>query len=371
MTTIADLHLLPVPNQPDRVFAEGEAPSGAFLFSLLQATPDCIKVIEADGTISFMNQNGLDAMGIGDVAEMRGVPWSSFWPEASRETVDAAVGAARQGQRARFEGPCQAAGGALRRWEVSVSPIAEADGRVVRVLAVSRDVTERAEHLLRIEEQEALLAASAARLRRRLGDREDELREKDVALREVDHRVKNSLAMVSAILHAQARSAPAAAEALATAASRVRAVAEVHGAIYAADRAERIEMRDYLRTLAEALSRSLAGGDVKVEHAICERTLTGGEALALGLIVSELIANALRHAFAKHRGTVRVGCEPAGTGRTVLTVEDDGAGFPQGFDLRRAEGLGSKVVLSYAAKLGAEVETGAAEGGGARVRVVF
>ncbi|MGR3540216.1 MAG: PAS domain-containing sensor histidine kinase [Hasllibacter sp.] len=370
MTLAPDIHVQPFENRTDRAFVDSEVPDGSFLLSILQSSPDCVKVIEVDGTLSFMNHNGMCAMEIDDFGAVKGAEWCTLWPEESRGMIARAVEMALRGQSVRLEAPCPTAKGTPRWWEVTVSPVVGPDGTVQRVLSVSRDVTERVESRARLEEQDERLRRLAAEQERRIDEQDLALERSEVTLREVDHRVKNSLAMVSAILRTQSRKFPAAQAHLLDAADRVRLVAEVHGAIYAAASSSRIEMDEFLADLAETLSRSLAGADVRIEHDICKRSLDGDQALALGLIASELITNALRHAFPEGQGLIRLGCETNGE-RTAMTVRDDGAGFPETFDLHLSEGLGSKVVMTYADRLGAEVETGPSPEGGAQVRVVF
>ncbi len=113
-----------------------------FLRSVLDANTDCLKVVELDGRVSFMNANGLCQMEFGELCEVEGQDWAALWPESGRSQVQAAVAAAREGRASRFEALCPTAKGKPRCWEVSVSPVRGTDGEVARMVAVSRDVTE-------------------------------------------------------------------------------------------------------------------------------------------------------------------------------------------------------------------------------------
>ncbi|WP_439573161.1 PAS domain-containing protein [Phreatobacter sp.] len=114
-----------------------------FLRSVLEASVDCIKLVELDGRLSFMNTNGLCLMEIDDFSQVAGVPWWDLWPDESADQVRAAVEAGRQGRPTRFEACCPTAKGTLRWWDVSVAPIFDEEGTVSRLSTISRDISER------------------------------------------------------------------------------------------------------------------------------------------------------------------------------------------------------------------------------------
>ena len=132
--------------------------SEAFLRSMFEASADCIKVIEADGTLSFMNGQGQCAMEIDDFGTAKGREWAAFWPPDIQTQVRAAVAGGLAGVPARFEAFCPTAKGTPRWWDVSVAPIAGLDDAPARLIAVSRDITER-------KRTEAELSGSEERLR--------------------------------------------------------------------------------------------------------------------------------------------------------------------------------------------------------------
>ena len=137
----------------------------AFLRSVLDASQDCIKVIELDGSLSYMNINGQCAMEIDDLNAVTGADWSSLWPEESRSLVRASVEDACAGRHSRFEAFCPAAKGTPKWWDVAVAPILGDDGLPVRIVSVSREVTERRLHEEALKEAEAVAS-------RRLGELE-------------------------------------------------------------------------------------------------------------------------------------------------------------------------------------------------------
>ena len=345
----------------------------AFLLSVIRQSPDCIKIIEPGGRLAFMNFNGQCAMQIDDFETVRGVAWDALWPDASRRLIVEAVEKGFAGEASRFEAACPTARGEPRWWEVAVSPIQGADGTVERLVSISRDITAQVERERRLAEQEAQLAALTRAQAEQIEARDRTIATGEVVMREVDHRVKNSLNLVASMLKMQARTIDGAARTkLREAADRVAMIARVHEQIYSSASMTEIEMDAFLDGLCDRLLEANGASDVLLHGQFCKRTLTGSEAVSLGLILAELIGNALRHGLAGRRGgALRIACEEVGNGRTRLIVGDDGAGFPDGFDLRLAEGLGAKVVQAYAAKLGGDVRTGRSALGGAEVSVVF
>jgi diguanylate cyclase (GGDEF)-like protein/PAS domain S-box-containing protein len=113
--------------------------------SILEASVDCIKIVSTDGALQLMNAPGVRALELADFEAVRGRDWASLWPEASRETVAHAVAEGAAGRTSRFTGFCPTAKGSPRWWDVLVSPMVGDDGKVVRLLSISRDITAQRE----------------------------------------------------------------------------------------------------------------------------------------------------------------------------------------------------------------------------------
>lgn len=118
----------------------GASAASAFEERFLEASPDCVKLIDLNGRLQFMNANGRRLMELADGALVT-MPWRDFWPDAARAAVDAALAEACAGRVARFSAACPTALGTTKWWDVVVSPIAGKDGAVSAILSVSRDVT--------------------------------------------------------------------------------------------------------------------------------------------------------------------------------------------------------------------------------------
>ena len=186
------------------------------------------------------------------------------------------------------------------------------------------------------------------------------LEDRDLLMREVHHRVKNSLQLVTGLLAAQSRAAEtgsSAAAQLAESAARVRTIAAMHDRLYRADPGRvAVELRPYLDGLIEDLRQGMAstleGRDVRL---VMEGEIAWPAAAvpALGLVATELVTNALKYGA----GTVAVRfVPPCGDVPARLVVEDEGRGLPQGFDPSASRGLGMRLVLGLLRGQGAGLE---------------
>ena len=145
----AFLQALAIPSPPRwRATGGGQRPvqGEAFLRSVLEASPDCVKVLDTDGTVLSVSANGACALGLGDPLAVVGRSWTALWPEVEAAKVGRAVAEARSGRTARFKAFRPTAQGAPRWWDVVVAPVLGAAGEPpTRLVSVSRDVTERVE----------------------------------------------------------------------------------------------------------------------------------------------------------------------------------------------------------------------------------
>ncbi len=128
--------------------------SDSFSRSLFESSPDCVKIIDADGRLLQMNANGLCAMEIDNFALFEGSPWCDMWPPEAREELVEALACARAGRVARFQRQCPTNKGTDKWWDVLVAPIRDANGTVIRFVSVSRDITDLKRAELQVREAE-------------------------------------------------------------------------------------------------------------------------------------------------------------------------------------------------------------------------
>ncbi|KRA50220.1 histidine kinase dimerization/phosphoacceptor domain -containing protein [Devosia sp. Root635] len=218
-----------------------------------------------------------------------------------------------------------------------------------------------------------LLRLSRAKV---LAEREmREARERaEMLLGEVNHRVANSLAMVAALVGLQANAVDneEARGALAETQVRIQAIAGVHRHLYTSDDVRSVHIGDYLHSLAAELEATMqaAGNDSRILVSVENFAIPTEKAASIGVVVTELVTNAIKYAYADQaRGEVRI-LMSRGEGETIdLSVEDDGIGW-DGTGKPQGTGLGSRIVKAMAHSLGARVAYGSA-GGGTKVSLRF
>jgi len=193
-------------------------------------------------------------------------------------------------------------------------------------------------------------------------EREELLLQKDILLEEMQHRVANSLQIVASIILMKARTVESEETRLhlRDAHSSVLSVVAVQQQLHVARDGLSVEVAPYLTKLCESLATSMIGNSRPVSLRVesDNGTAKPRQAESIGLIVTELVMNALKHAFPddKTKGQIIVGYETAGT-NWKLSVSDNGLGRPDGVFAQAKSGLGTGIVKALAQQLGAQVET--------------
>jgi chemotaxis protein methyltransferase CheR len=193
-------------------------------------------------------------------------------------------------------------------------------------------------------------------------EKEELLKEKDVLLEEMRHRVANSLQIIASVILMKARTVQSEETRihLQDAHSRVMSIAAVQEHLHASTASGPIEMTPYLAKLGETLATSMIGDirPIALEVRGDEGCATSREAECLGLIVTELVMNALKHAFPNDGSDSRITVAYDAAGRNwKLSVADNGIGKPAGAAIRAKPGLGTSIVKALAQQLEAQVET--------------
>jgi PAS domain S-box-containing protein len=185
------------------------------------------------------------------------------------------------------------------------------------------------------------------------------LREKDVLLREIHHRVKNNLQIISSLLNLQKSDTrnTDTKEVLTECQNRVRSMALIHEKLYETNDLARIDFSTYIQDLTSYLFRSY-GTPATIQRRIDSEKvqLNIDTAIPCGLIVHELVSNALKYAFPNGGPgeiQIRLGGE---NGKYLLTVSDNGVGLPKGLDFRSVESLGMRLVNTLTNQLDGKVE---------------
>jgi two-component sensor histidine kinase len=222
------------------------------------------------------------------------------------------------------------------------------------------------ERTLALQESENLRKAHDV-LDKRVQERTDELAtvnvrlkgslaEKEVLLREIHHRVKNNLQVISALLQLQSDhcSDQAITEMFKESQQRVRSMAMVHERLYRSEDLACVDFGDYLRTLTDSLRRSYNATAINVEVVTRGVELPLDTAVPCGLLVNELVSNALKHAFPQKRSgsiVVELVRDPNKPNTILLTVRDNGIGLPAGMDMSNADSFGLRLVAALVDQL--------------------
>ncbi len=317
--------------------------------ALLAAIPDAIFRIRREGTLTdyrpggkvtpfippeqFLGRSAFEVLPPGPAAQLREAMERAF---RSRETQEFEYSLPFPGGERWFEGRVATVG-----WEDAI--------------LFARDITG-------VRESEERLRQS--------------LQEKEVLLKEIHHRVKNNLHVISGLLDVQAHHIPdpAGREVYRESRNRVLTMALIHQKLYESRDLEQVDFGVYLGSLAQALAASSGTARVRLALDLASAQMVVDTAIPCGLIANELISNAFKHAFPGGRaGTVTVRFRSTGERRYLLEVVDDGAGLPPGFDPSGTLSLGLQLVTMLTSQLGGElrVEAGGGEGQGARFTIEF
>ena len=187
------------------------------------------------------------------------------------------------------------------------------------------------------------------------------LREKEVLLREIHHRVKNNMQVISSLLNLQARHIedPAVLEMFQESQRRIRSMALVHEKLYLSKDLSNIEFSQYIQSLALHLFHfyQVDSNLIKLKMDMEKIFMNINAAIPCGLIVNELISNALKHAFPDGRGgEISIELRRAQGNKFLLIVSDTGIGFPDGLDFRDTATLGMQIITMLVEQLDGRIE---------------
>jgi two-component sensor histidine kinase len=219
----------------------------------------------------------------------------------------------------------------------------------------------------RVEERTTALARVNDILQAEMDERqrmEAELRaalhDKEMLLREIHHRVKNNLQVVLSLLDLQADVAedPRVRTAFEESQDRIQAMALIHESLYQSDGLSPIDAAAYLRSLSQRLFDASRAPKNTLTLTLETQPvmLPPQTAMPCGLLLNELLSNALKHAFPGGRaGTIHIALQQEPPGQCILTVQDTGVGFPEGLDVHHANSLGLQLVGLLTEQLGGTV----------------
>ena len=295
-------------------------------------------IIDIEGNFIFCNKSGEEIFGL-KTGGLIGLSIGDFVNENTLDTLKQQVERKNLGEKQSIEHEINRADGSKRYLLTTATTWLYSEGQISRLVIIFRDDTER------ILSQEKIKAS---------------LKEKEMLLMEIHHRVKNNLQIISSLLNLQSGYINDA-EVLRMfkeSQNRVKSMALIHERLYQSTDLSNVDFGGYIKKLVNSLVRSYsATGPVRVSYDIDEASLGIDDAVPCGLIINELITNALKYAFPdKKGGEVLVAFKILETGKTYLMVKDNGIGFPSDFDIENSESLGMKLITTLVQQLDGEID---------------
>lgn len=307
------------------------------LRTILEVSPLPISWMDAQGRIEYWNRKALDLFGYApeEIATLEqwllhAYPDPDYRQDASRRWNETLAAGRREGTAVHgeeYDVTCR--DGTVRTMEIFGAYFDD------RHLVIFNDITRRK------RAEEALRASLDVKI---------------ALLKEVHHRVKNNLQIVSSLLSLQAAQVqnPLALGALQNTQNRVRSMALIHETLYRSENLARVDFSLYIENLCAHLFRAFGVDPARIQliSRVAGVALGLDEAVPCGLIINELVSNALKHAFPGERaGQITLELRAEADGQRTLRVADNGVGLPAGLDFRRVDTLGLKLVFNLADQL--------------------
>ena len=225
-------------------------------------------------------------------------------------------------------------------------------GEPYRMVGWIMDITER-------KHAEDKLRELNTSLERRAAELQASVKEKEAMLQEIHHRVKNNLQIISSLLSLQSGYIldPQVLVQFRESQGRIRSMALIHEKLYQSERLTKVDLADYMQSLVSILMRTYAANaNVKLELRLRPASVSIDTAVPVGLMLNELVTNALKYAFPSERlGQLLVELDTDGQGQIILRVQDDGVGLKPDFQFEQASTLGLRLVRMFAKQLRANV----------------
>ena len=286
---------------------------------IVSAMSNVLFLVQEDGSISLANQSALTLLHYGET-QLMGQQLKSVFAEGEWEKVQKL---SNVGSDINQETTFVTKDGEKIPVLVSISTIQDKDGNNLGVLCIGSDLTDHK------------LAEEAWR--------------KEVLLKEIHHRVKNNMQIISSLLRLQSQyiADKEYREMFRESQNRIRSMALIHEKLYQSETLENINFRNYITDMVRGLVLSYSDQDIALEIEADNLLLGVDTAVPCGLIINELITNALKHAFPDKRGKIGVGFHGS-DGTIELVVKDDGVGIPDSIDFRNVKTLGLRLVTILA-----------------------
>ena len=308
--------------------------SNALMRTIVEHTSDLVAVSNGNGNLVYLSPVCFALLGR-EPKELIGQPWADFVAPEDRDAVLSMLDGPGENSTKAVTVRCCRKDGSFAWVELRVARLETSTWAQPMIVLTLHDVTAHREH-----EQQT----------------QSTLREKEVLLREVYHRVKNNLQVIQSLLKMRARTLPEGEmrDLMTDTIQRVHAMALVHERLYQMDDLAHVSLSSYLLDLFDGAlsSSSLQPGQIHIGLDAEEILLDLDGAIPFGLLLNELLSNSLKHGFPGGRtGTVDVSIHRI-SGAVQMVVKDDGIGLPEHFNAAACTSMGMKLAGSLAHQLG-------------------
>jgi PAS domain S-box-containing protein len=312
--------------------------TSALMRAIVEQSSDLMAVCSGDGMLVYVSPACLSLLGR-QSTELVGRQWTEIVASEDREALQAMVATSGQAAAERPILRCSRKDGSLAWMEARVALIKAGPSSQQMIVLTLHDVTAQREHELHMQTS---------------------LREKEILLREIHHRVKNNLQVIQSLLKMRARLLPegetrAAIEATS---QRVHAMALVHERLYQRADVASLSLADYLLDLFSGVENSSLVGRGQIELVLDadDIPLDLDCAVPFGLLANELMSNCFKHGFPDgRRGTIAISIHRIND-IVCMTVKDDGVGLPEPFEAGNTSSMGLKLAASLAHQLGGRLD---------------
>ncbi|MDY9927074.1 PAS domain S-box protein [Methanosarcina sp.] len=314
------------------------------LANVVESSNDAIATESLDGIITSWNKSAEQMYGY-SAEEILGKNVSILEPDTIKGEVKQLIEKIKQGKKIQhYETLRLKKDGTIINSSITLSPIFDSYGKLVAISGIARDITER------IKAEKLLAKAEEARMK------------------EIHHRIKNNLQVISSLLDLQAEKFrdKEVLEAFRESQNRVTSMSLIHEELYKGEGNDTLNFSAYLQKLAESLFQTynLSSKNVRLCMDLEENTLFNMDvAVPLGIIVNELVSNSLKHAFTeKEEGEIRIKLCRKEKNNEIdkslfsLTISDNGKGIPEHVELERSESLGLQLVSILVDQLDGKIE---------------
>jgi len=312
--------------------------TSALMRAIVEQSSDLVAVSSGDGKMVYVSPACVTLLGR-DSGEMVGRMWTELVAAEDRDALLAMLARSDQSPAQPATVRCCRLDGSIAWVEARVALLQAALSAQPMIVLTMHDVTAQREHEQHIQSS---------------------LREKEVLLKEIHHRVKNNLQVIQSLLKMQSRLLPdgQTREAIVATIQRVRAMALLHEGLYQRKDLATISLSDYVRDLFNGVEASSVAepGQIHLRLNTEDIQLSLDTAAPFGLLANELMSNCFKHAFPEgRRGAIEISIRRV-DGVVHMVVKDDGIGIPQHFDAAASSSMGLKLANSLAHQLGGRLE---------------